>query len=560
MVPCFVCFNKLFEEVQSLKCFSPLYPITQDKKEYAKENEFADMENLCSDKFPYISVRKAREKDGNLKTSGGIIYSSGKYVAHCKYTSEERLVNFNKQILRFPTNTYYDYEHNKSGNICGEYMKSQEVKITWNAPYFKFEIIDVDTAYEWNNFLKEGDKITILGTGDPYIDTVDQDKDLYYLDKWIPVTCVAEKFEKRYVSDRQEDVWLYMYVTFYNKNGEKIEGDSLYNGTYESVTVKKTIPNIVDACVLNNRVFGVDKKGQTIYASKLGSFEDWYSYEGISTDSWYGEVGTEGAFTGIVEFNGSIIAFKRDYIYKIYGDNPKNFTIQKQSSDGCIDKKSIVELNGRLYFLSQNGFCVYSGGYPTIISEVLNKQYINAIGGTDGRKIYFYATTDNNERELLVYDTVYNMWHKESTEYNITCFFRYNGKLYFPQTDQTTNATRVFKIDGDGFAENWMFKTPECNVMGTNYTLLSDIVIYATSADKTKSCNFNVYIMYDGAEENEKKFFGSFMLAPNTTQRIPLKLKQCFSYSLLLEGTGPIVIKNIEKTYTSGGKNEGNRG
>lgn len=527
-----------------------------NRKEYARENEFSAMSNLSSDKYPYISVRRRRITDNTLASENGVVYADGKYASHIKYFGDDCIVNFNKNILHTSDVTYYDYVHDESGKMFGKYVNKKEIKING--------YIRADTAYsltftdktpsrEWDEFLKVGDRIEISGTGNEYIDTIGVDVDLFDLNEYLPVTCIVEGFQYEEDDDDIERC-VRINVNFYNKNGKRLKEDKLFNETYKEVTVKKVVPSLADICVYNNRVFGVDKKGGTIYASALGSYGDWFRYDGLSTDSWYGEVGEDGEFTGIAECGGSIIAFKKDYIYKIYGDTAKNFTIQKISSNGCIDKRSIVELNGRLYFLNCNGFCVYSGGYPTVISDVLGKTYTEAIGGTDGRKLYFYATASNGEKELVVYDTMLDMWHIEDGTDEVKGYFRYNGGAYFIGADDV-----VYKYDCDDYRDvDWSFTTPENNMLGMNYTKLSDVVIFATTEVPDCQCQMKVEVICDG--ESKSVDCGNFLLVPGKTQRIPIRLRSCFAYTLKVSGTGPVIIKGIEKVFTSGGRNEGNRG
>lgn len=532
-----------------------------NRKEYAKDNEFADMKNLSSDKYPYISVRKSRDKYSNLKHSNGEITDNDVYATYCNPYDDKCVVRFNGKTLVLPNEDLGDgIKATDFGKLENGAPENVGAFTDVSGSTFKNRLVlgttELSSIGTWDKYFRVGDRISISGSvnytyqinnnKEPYdetIDTIDDEIITEDVSVYKMVSCVVEEIDGKT-----------MYVGCYNKNGDPVQLIYSYNSHFINVTIKHLIPKITNACVSNNRIFGVTESGKYIYACKQGDYKRWYTYEGISTDSWYGQVGTEGGFTGIVEFNGSVIAFKRDYIYKIYGDNPKNFTIQKQSSDGCIDKKSIVELNGRLYFLSQNGFCVYSGGYPAIISEVLNRRYMNATGGTDGRKIYFYAMTISGEKELLVYDTMLNMWHKEDTANAISCFFRYNGELYFVQ--ETDN--EIYKINGYGYSSGWYFKTPQYNTMGMNYTKLSEVIIYA-STGSTSNCSMNVYVLYDGASDGQRTACGSFTLKPNITQRIPIKIKPCFSYSLAVQGIGAVIIKGIEHIYTAGGKNDGNR-
>ena len=527
-----------------------------NRKEYAKENEFADMLNLSSDKFPYISTRKIRTSYNNLTHSNGEIKDNNVYATYCNPYDDKCVVRFNGKTLVLPDEDLGD-GFTLSGN-----NRSVHASTTVSGSNIKNVLSLEANIGTWDRFFKVGDRISISGSENytyqlngnktPYdqtIDTID-DENVEDVNVYSMVSCVVEEIDGGA-----------MTVGCYNKNGDPVQLIYNYNSNFINVTIKHLIPKITNACVSNNRIFGVTESGKYIYACKQGDYKRWYTYEGISTDSWFGQVGTEGGFTGIVEFNGSVIAFKRDYIYKIYGDNPKNFTIQKQSSDGCIDKKSIVELNGRLYFLSQNGFCVYSGGYPTIISDCITldhpayKGYTSAIGGTDGRKIYFYAKPRLRDKELLVYDTMLNMWHKEDKDNDVLCFFRYNGELYFVQgTDN-----QIYGPDL-GYANcDWYFKTREYNTAGTDYTKLSEVIIYAKPIYSNVPCTMKVYASYDESTESERVDCGSFTIESSLTQRIPIKINPCFSFALAVEGTGPVIIKGIEHIYTAGGKNDGNR-
>lgn len=541
-----------------------------NRKEYAKENEFSAMSNLSSDRYPYISVRRRRIADNTLTSENGVVYTDGKYAGHIKYFGDDCIVNFNKNILHTSIlyedelcAMYYDYVHDKSGKMHGECINKKEVKVKGyvkNDPAYSLTFIDTSPSREWNEVFRVGDRIEISGTGNKWIDTIGIDVDSFYFDsnerKYLPVTCIVEEFE--YLEDEEDDAGTEycarMKVNFYNAGGERLREYEVFEETYEEVTVKKVVPHLADMCIYNNRVFGVDKKGKTIYASAPGSYSDWFRYEGLSTDSWYSEIGEDGEFTGIAECCGSIIAFKKDHIYKIYGDTAKNFTIQKISANGCIDKRSIVELNGRLYFLNYNGFCVYSGGYPTVISDVLGKTYTEAIGGTDGRKLYFYATASNGEKELVVYDTMLDMWHIEDSTDEVKGYFRYNGGAYFIGADDV-----VYKYDCDDYRDvDWSFTTTENNMLGMNYTKLSDMVIFSTTEVPDCQCQMKVEVIYDG--ESESVDCGNFLLVPGKTQRIPIRLRPCFAYTLKVSGTGPVIIKGIEKVFTAGGRNEGNRG
>lgn len=141
------------------------------------------------------------------------------------------------------------------------------------------------------------------------------------------------------------------------------------------------------ATVHYNRIFGV--KGSNVYASKVGDFKIWDDYSGTELDSWAADVYSPGDFTGITNYQDHVIFFKSDQMYELYGYTPSQFKILESAKVGCIDDRSISEVGGVLFFMSESGIQTYSGGFPRTISEKLNLDNITsatAIG--DGRKYY----------------------------------------------------------------------------------------------------------------------------------------------------------------------------
>ena len=82
----------------------------------------------------------------------------------------------------------------------------------------------------------------------------------------------------------------------------EIDGDELhfYENTFDftgslTLTLAREIPDLDFLCVNENRCWGC--KGDTIYASKLGDPTNWNVFDGISTDSYAVDAGSEGEFT-----------------------------------------------------------------------------------------------------------------------------------------------------------------------------------------------------------------------------------------------------------------------
>lgn len=232
-----------------------------------------------------------------------------------------------------------------------------------------------------------------------------------------------------------------------------------------------TSPDIDYACVYNNRAFGV--KGNAFYASKLGDPLTWnYFPVPITNDSCFQtNTGEEGNFTGIISLQNHVMVMKSNYLYELYGNKPANFQLQLIAKSGCIDNKSVVEINGALYFMGEDGFKVYAGSVPKPISLNLNENYISCKAGTDGRK-YFASLYNGTSYNLYVYDTLTDMWHREDS-LNVGSFARINNTLY------ALSANGIWQFDSGTEIISWIAETDKFTEMYMGKKVYSKIKIMA---------------------------------------------------------------------------------
>lgn len=181
--------------------------------------------------------------------------------------------------------------------------------------------------------------------------------------------------------------------------------DKKYYDYVDNVFGSFTCPyDIQYATVHYNRVFGI--KGSDVYASKVGDFKTWDEYDGTELDSWAADVYSPGDFTGITSYQDHVIFFKRDQMYELYGYTPSQFKIIESAKMGCIDDRSIAEVGGILFFMSEKGVQSYSGGFPRSVSEKLNLGNVTeAVAIGDGRK--YYVAIDG---KVYIHDTWQNNW------------------------------------------------------------------------------------------------------------------------------------------------------
>lgn len=147
------------------------------------------------------------------------------------------------------------------------------------------------------------------------------------------------------------------------------------NPVTEAVAITRLMPDLDFICENENRLWGCCDN--TIYASKLGDPFNWNVFDGLSTDSFAANVGSDGAFTGCISYLGYPHFFKEDNIYKVYGDKPQNFQVVKSAGLGVMagSEKSLAILGGTLFYLSREGWFLIRGA--------CRKTFRNLLGTSD---------------------------------------------------------------------------------------------------------------------------------------------------------------------------------
>lgn len=531
-----------------------------DQREKIDDRQMSEMYNMSSDAIPAASPRKPREhivsmsgisaittpeyQPGSLDSftgvAGNYFYYKGNSVTNIKLLDGEKsIVDFNGNICIFPDKVYYRYLPDPdSGKIENELKKmGRQITVT-DAKFYSShnEISGVYTAYiqksgaEFDDIFKVGDSVIISGCSEDQNNTyVISSKKDYASDSQIVSAVVDEATTSK------------LSLLLYTKNGNY----GLFKNTTDnnSVTIEISIPNISRACVHNNRLFGTGTSGEYIYASKLGDCFNFNSFRGLADDSWYSEIGTAGEFTGIVSYRTAVVAFKSNYIHHIYGDSPQSFSIPKQTCGGAIDGKSIAELGGILYYMGADGFYEYSGGEPEKISSCIKTNYFTCKSGTDGQR-YYACAGNSNGTELLVYDPLYSLWHKEDNTEFID-FVRHNEHLY------GVTKTDMYKFSGESNEEiNWCVVSKKFTLDDFDFKGINTVYL---RLDLKSGSKVKIYSAWDN---EDFKFCSEIQGNGFMVHKVPVRFKKCDSFRIMLEGTGQAAVHDIEIiTYTGGRTN-----
>ena len=208
--------------------------------------------------------------------------------------------------------------------------------------------------------------------------------------------------------------------------------DNAFTVAYESVkvTIKRTVPDLDFICESNYRLWGTH--GNTIYSSKYSDPFNFKVFDGLSSDSYAIDVGSEGEFTGCIPYSSHICFFKENTLHKLYGTKPSNFQVTTANVYGVQSgsEKSLQIVNEQLLYKGVGGVYSYTGGVPELISEKFgNKRYSDAVACCDGEK-YYISMKQGDTYSMYAYDVIKNIWLREDDTHAVDMTF-YNGHIYF---------------------------------------------------------------------------------------------------------------------------------
>lgn len=318
-----------------------------------------------------------------------------------------------------------------------------------------------------------------------------------------------------------------------------------------------------DKCIeVNNRLWTCSSENNEIYACKQGDCTNWQAYsDGIATDSYAMTVGCEGEFTGIARQNDSVIFFKENWVLKIYGTKPSNYTLATYNVLGVQkgSAKSVVWINGVLYYLSTKGVCRYSpGGQPEVISEDAfgNVKYRNGVAGRHNNKYFISAQNDSGEYELFVFDTQTGLWHKEdntqmlsAVTYNNTMYYIDGNTGYIMCPDDSHNLisdSSEFEREGEF---DWSCETGDLYDSDFNAKYISRVSIGVKCEKNTK---IKVYAQFE--EDGGFRELRTIRYDRKKPQMIPVAVRRSDYLRLRLEGKGPCSIYGISIEYAQGSR------
>lgn len=471
-----------------------------------QDGEFAECENLSSEKYPCITPRRQRKevaaysapttlhaKDGLLVIDGTKVLYEGRQVGTVT-AGKKQIATIGNYVVIFPDKAYY--------NVAEDTFQSMEASYSASGLVFTDKTITT-TGADWP--FRVGDAVEITGcskTGNnktPIVRGVDG-----------------------------------KVLTFYENTLEA----GAESGT---VTLKRNVPDLDFICESNYRLWGV--KGNTIMGSKYGDPLNFFCYDGLSGDSYYIDVGTDGEFTGCIQYASHICFFKENTLHKLYGTKPSNFQVITANVYGVQagSERAMCIVNDQLIYKGTHGIYSYAGGIPELISENFGtRRFSDASAACDGER-YYISMQENGSWHLYVYDVLKGIWLREDDTQAIDMAF-HNGSVYLLCADGSLK-----QIDRQGSREDMEWSVTFCPFNETmderkgysRFALRMDMAAGAwLSVDVKTDRDQQWREVYTTHNERER------------TIGVPIRPTRCDSVSVRVRGQGDCTIQTLVREFS----------
>lgn len=324
----------------------------------------------------------------------------------------------------------------------------------------------------------------------------------------------------------------------------------------DTVKAQRRVPDCDYITEANNRLWGckyglVDGEPvNEIYACKLGDFKNWYSYMGLSTDSYAVSVGTDGVFTGAATLKGTPLFWKEGCVHRITGYTPSTFTMTTTMCRGVQDGSadSIAVVGEALMYKGRTDVMLYDGSQPVSISNALGDvRYHNASAGAYADRYYISMQEQDGPWHFFVYDVQKGIWHREDGMHAVH-FAQMDDELYFINADT-----------GELVAANGYDGTPEAELpweavfgkYGYDYEGQKYLSRYNLRMSLEPGSRVKMEIQYDS--DGKWHTMGTMTGKTLRTFMVPVIPRRCDHCQLRLSGTGGMKLYSIARVLELGG-------
>ena len=549
------------------------------------EGEFYDTRNLTSAEYPLLANRKKRARVCAVKNPGGILakeklaYVSDGTLWHGGEATaltglmpgEKQLVSMGAYIVVFPDKKYWNtadpadfgsLEANYSSAGGVEYSLCREDGTPYasptrgdTAPASPAEgALWIDSSgservlKQWNGALGEWAEIPTVYTRLRFISEGE-------------LPALFKKYDGVSITGAAIDACNGDHVIHAIGGGDGeldyivVTGllDETFTQTEGTVRLSRRTPEMDFVIECKNRLWGC-RYGMTdgktineIYCSALGDFKNWRQYMGLSTDSWTASVGSDGPWTGAVNYLGYPMFFKENRIHRVsvssVGAHQIAETVCRGVQEGCA--RSLQVVNETLLYKSRSDICAYQGGFPESVSDALGEErYYDAAAGVLGERYYISMRGADGDWSLFVYDIRRNLWMRED-ELHAKAFAALGDELYCLTEDALLSLTGSV-----GTKEPFVAWACETGMLAYQQPDRKYVSRFNFRLSMEEGAQLDVYLMYDSSGEWVRQ--GRIRMKGTRTVTLPIRPRRCDHLRIRLVGKGEVRLYSIAKILTVG--------
>lgn len=564
------------------------------------DGEFYDMENLSSDRFPVLSPRKKRGLYASPAAPGGMIgkdalcYVDGSAMVIDQYRLElglstaaedcpKNLISMGAYILILPDKKYVNTaDLSDYGSMEAEFTTTAPVGFSlcredgtaYDAEYVQPSAPEkpanmalwVDTSSQphalkqysestglWSSLHTVYIRISSPGIGKAF------DRYDGIVISGLEGSPIIDNATGEAVGNARDFAALEGSNVIWDKGDDFLTVIGMLDRAVtirNKVTVSRKMPRMDFVIESGNRLwgcrYGQDEKGQfvnQIYASKAGSFKNWGCYQGLATDSYFVNLGSDGPFTGAVNFRGYPCFFKERMLHKVYGKTPDSFGLQDTALRG-VQKgcgRSLAIVNEVLYYKSRGAVVAYDGSLPVEVSKQLGEiPYSDAVAEAFGDKYYISMKDPAGHYSLFVLDTARRLWHREDDLHaEDLCACR--DEVY--AVDGKTKKILTLLGSGEPYEDRvrWYAQTGNLGMGTPEGKYIARLQVrMSMAADATAE----ICIRYDGEQDFQKA--ATLKSDSLRTFSVPIRVRRCDHFQLLFRGTGDCRIYSVTRHMQEG--------
>lgn len=548
--------------------------------------EFYDTQNLTTAHYPLLANRAARgtyktltngqglvEKNALIWVDNGTLYFNGEATGVTGLSAgDKQLVSMGAYVVIFPDKKFFNTADLTFGNLGASFSSPDGSTVAYYPCKVDGSLYTIDVTSD----AEPSDP----SDGMIWRDTTTNSLKTYSasLMSWTSIETVYTRIQfsshnQVPAAFKEHDGVTITGAVFPDLNGEKIiyavGGDNdtddyiVVVGLTDSatdtgtVTITRSVPDMDYVCECQNRLWGC-KYGlvngvnvNEIYCSALGDFRNWSQYLGLSTDSWRASVGSDGEWTGAVNYLGSPVFFKENHLHQITVSGTGAHRIDEMTCRGVQagSGKSLQVINETLYYKSRTDVVSWQGGFPVGVSNALGDiKYYNAVAGVFGQRYYISMNTkpDNSgEWHLFTYDHERNIWMHEDN-LHAEAFAKVADELFCIADN------KILALNGTmGDAEEGPDWKADTGVLYYAYANKKYVSRFNIRLKMESGAEMHVYLEYDSSGVWVPA--GTVKIGDHTgTMTLPVRPRRCDHCRIRLMGNGNVRIYSIAKILEVG--------